>query len=191
MRDATSEVNVNEPEPIAEPASTTSAVVDPAPQGRIARQLDAEATREAVTMALYVGISLLAVLLGIPSASLTEPVRIVLFTSIGLLLAHVIAFRLSARLAHRGRLVGEHVRLLGAQVAGGLAVTALALAPVLLLPDEIGVPISELALLGLVAGSGYVAARMIPLSRGRSLLAVLGIVVVTLLVLWIKMLVGH
>jgi hypothetical protein len=175
MRDATSEVNVTEPEP----------------EGRIARQLDAEATREAVTMALYVGISLLAVLLGIPSDSLTEPVSIVLFTSIGLLLAHVVAFRLSARLAHRGRLVGEHVRLLGAQVAGGLAVTALAMAPVLLLPDEIGIPIAELALLGLVAGSGYVAARMIPLSRARSVLAVLGIVAATLVVLGIKMLVGH
>ena len=100
------------------------------------RQLERESAQEAVTMALYVGISLLAVLVGIPSSSLTEPVRIVLFTSIGLLLAHLIAFRLSARLTHRGRLVGEHVRLVGAQLAGGLAVTALALAPVLLFPGR-------------------------------------------------------
>ncbi len=142
-------------------------------------------------MALYVAISLLAVIIGIPTSSLTEPIRTILFTSIGLLLAHVIAFRLSARLTHRGLLVGEHVRLLGAQVVGGLAVTALAVTPVLLLPDEIGVTVAEFSLLGLVAGTGYVAARMIPLSRVRSVLAVLAVVAVTLAVLWVKALVGH
>ncbi|HEY6609488.1 MAG TPA: hypothetical protein VI277_09860 [Candidatus Limnocylindria bacterium] len=170
--------------------ATESADAPPSP-GRVQRQLDAAATQEAVTMALYVGISLLAVLVGIPTSSLTEPIRLVLFTSLGLLLAHVIAFRLSARLMHHGLLVGEHVRLLGAQIAGGLAVTALAVAPVLLLPDEIGLPVSELALLGLVAGTGYVAARMIPLSRTRAVLSVLGLVAATLAVLWIKALVGH
>jgi len=169
-----------EPEPVGRAA-----------RGRLIRQLESEAAQEAVTMALYVGISLLAVLVGIPSSSLTEPVRIVLFTSIGLLLAHVIAFRLSARLTHRGRLVGEHVQLVGAQIAGGLAVTALALGPVLLFPDAIGIEVAELTLLGLVAGTGYVAARMIPLSRMRAVLSVLGLVAATLAALWIKGLVGH
>jgi hypothetical protein len=183
-------MTTNEPRSV-EPPTVEPETVGTAARGRLIRQLESEAAQEAVTMALYVGISVLAVLVGIPSSSLTEPARIVLFTSIGLLLAHLIAFRLSARLTHRGRLVGEHVRLVGAQLAGGLAVTALALAPVLIFPDEIGIEVAELVLLGLVAGTGYVAARMIPLSRMRAVLSVLGLVAATLAALWIKGLVGH
>lgn len=163
----------------------------PGSGARRPRPLDVEAIQEAVTMALYVGISLLAVLVGIPSSGLSEPIKLVLFTSIGLLLAHVIAFRLSARLMHKGLLVGEHVRLLGAQLVGGLSVTAVAVLPVLLLPDDVGVSVAELTLLTLVAGTGYVAARMIPVSRIRAVLSVLALVGVTLGVLWIKALVGH
>jgi hypothetical protein len=174
-----------------EPPTVEPEPVGPVPRGRLMRQLERESAQEAVTMALYVGISLEAVLVGIPSSSLVEPVRIVLFTSLGLLLAHLIAFRLSARLTHRGRLVGEHVRLLGAQMVGGLAVTALALGPVLLFPGDTGIQVAELTLLGLVAGAGYVAARMIPLSRMRAVLSVLGLVAATLVALWIKGLVGH
>ena len=50
---------------------------------------------------------------------------ILFVTSIGLLIAHQLAFRLSARLAH-GKLASEHAELLAAQLIGGLAVTVVA-----------------------------------------------------------------
>lgn len=151
--------------------------------------------REGLTMALYIGLSLLAVMVALPrdvTAALEPHPAVALFlTSISLLIAHQLAFRLSARLAHRGQLGSEHLDLLAAQVVGGLAVTAVAVIPVLLFEGRTGIVIAELALLSFIAIVGYASARTIHVSRVRAFGSVLGVIVLVLIVLGIKELVHH
>ena len=140
-------------------------------------------------MALYIALSLLAVMFALPasiSSSAGSGHAAVLFvTSLGLLIAHQLAFRLSARLAH-GKLASEHLELLAAQLIGGLAVTLVAVVPVLVIGGQPGLLIAELALITFIAVVGYVAARGIPVSRARALLYVAGVVALTLVVIGVK-----
>jgi hypothetical protein len=154
-----------------------------------------ERLREGITMALYIGLSLLGVMVALPAevspSSASSPAGVIVLTAVGLLVAHWLAFRLSARFAHHGQLTAEHLELLGAQLVGGLAVTAVAVVPVMLLGREPGVLVAELGLIGFVGAIGYAAARTIPVSRSRAGLYVVAVVVLALAVLWIKTLVGH
>lgn len=156
--------------------------------------LRSDVLREGATMALYVSLSLLAVMVALPKdvapASSDSPAAVLFFTSLGLLLAHQLAFRISAQLAHRG-LLSEHLEILGAHLAGGMLVTGIAVVPVLLISGPAGILVSELLLLGFIAVVGYIAARSRPLSRTRSLAYVAGVVLITLAILWIENLVDH
>ena len=149
----------------------------------------AERIREGVTMALYIALSLLAVMFALPTdvkpTDAAAHASLLFVTSIGLLIAHQLAFRLSARLAH-GKLASEHLELLAAQLIGGLAVTLVAVVPVYLIGDEAGLIVAELALITFIAVVGYIAARGIPLSRPRALLFVAGVVALTLVVIGVK-----
>lgn len=140
-------------------------------------------------MALYIALSLLAVMFALPasvsSAAGASHAGILFVTSIGLLIAHQLAFRLSARLAH-GTLPSEHAELLAAQLIGGLAVTLVAVIPVLLIGSATGLLIAELALITFIAVVGYIAARGIPMSRARALLYMAGVVALTLVVIGVK-----
>ena len=146
-------------------------------------------------MALYVSLSLLAVLVALPPSmdpgAAARPALTLCLTSVGLILAHALAFRLSARLVHHGALPAAQLELLAAQLAGGLAVTAVAVTPVLLIGGPEGVRAAEFLLLAFVAVVGYLAARAVPVSRPRALAYVAFVVALTLGVLWIKSLVGH
>jgi DNA polymerase-3 subunit beta len=82
--------------PVSQIAGSTSPAVSD--QAEAADETTRSAVREGITMALYVAISLLAVLIGLPAGTLTEPVREIFFTALGLLMAHTIAFQLSARI---------------------------------------------------------------------------------------------
>jgi hypothetical protein len=148
-----------------------------------------ERIREGVTMALYIALSLLAVMFALPatvsSAAGASHAAILFTTSIGLLIAHQLAFRLSARLAH-GKLASEHAELLAAQLIGGLLVTVVAVVPVLLIGGQAGLLVAELALITFIGVVGYIAARGIPVSRVRALLYVAGVVGLTLLVVGVK-----
>jgi hypothetical protein len=150
---------------------------------------------EGVTMALYISLSLLAVLVALPSnlapGSFATPALTIFLTSVGLILAHTLAFRISTRLVHRGQLTAANVELLSAQLIGGLAVTVVAVTPVLLIGGPDGVRASELLLLAFIAVVGYVAARSIPVSRSRALAYMIVVVALTLVVLWVKNLVQH
>jgi hypothetical protein len=154
-----------------------------------------ERVREGVTMALYISLSLLAVMLAVPRdagpATAESPALVIFLTSLGLILAHQLAYRLSTRLAHHGRLAREHLDILAAQLVGGLLVTVVAVIPVILVEGIRGVIVSELVLLAFIAGVAYAAARLVPHSRLRALGYAGGIVVVALGVLWVKGLVGH
>jgi hypothetical protein len=154
-----------------------------------------ERMREGVTMALYISLSLLAVMLAIPRdlgpSSAESPALVIFLTALGLILAHQLASRLSTRLAHHGRLGREHLDLFAAQLVGGLIVTVVAVIPVLLIDGHRGVIVSELVLLAFIATVAYTAARLVPYSRLRALGYTAGIVVIALAVLWVKGLVGH
>lgn len=131
--------------------------------------------REGLIMALYVSLSLLAVMVAWPapiadgdrSAALS-----VLFISAGLIAAHQVAFRLSSRLFSPGsELSAGHVRVLWAQLAGGAIVTALAVIPILVFGNH-AYPLSMGLLLAFVLAVGYAVARSTPVSRIRALLYV-------------------
>jgi hypothetical protein len=149
--------------------------------------------REAVTMALYLSLSLLAVVLALPEGG--DPadrtvVRTVLLTSVGLLLAHQVAFRMSSRLVAHGRLDESATTLLGAQLAGGAIITILAVVP-LIVGGSAALPVSVGLLVVFVAVVGYLTARSGQVSRARALLYVAGVVIVVLAVLAVKGLVAH
>lgn len=173
----------------AEPVGT----VGPADAGHAAHRR--ERIREGVTMALYISLSLLAVMVALPpdvspSAS-ASPATVILLTAIGLLVAHWLAFRISARLAHRGKVTSEHLQLLAAQLVGGLAVTAVAVVPVVIFDASTGVLVAELLLVAFIAVVGYLAARGVPVSHGRAFVYMTGVVALALAVIWIKNLVAH
>ena len=153
-----------------------------------------ERFREGLTMALYISLSLLAVMVALPrdvTAALDpHPATALFLTSISLLVAHQLAFRLSARLTHQGEIASEHLDLLAAQVVGGLAVTSVAVIPVLIFEGRTGIVVAELALLAFIAAVGYVSTRTVH-GRGRALLYVLGVIALVLFVLWLKDVVHH
>lgn len=141
-------------------------------------------------MALYLGLSLLAVLLAIPAAE--EPsVQVLAITAMGLLVAHLLAFAVSSRLVSHGELDSEARRIAGAQVAGGLAVVVLVTLPLLLFEAPLGVRVAEALLLGLVAAVGYLAARQAEVSRIRAAVYAVAVVVLALIVVVVKGLTGH
>ena len=153
-----------------------------------------ELIRETVTMALYIGLSLLAVLVAVPTADESETgsglARTVALTALGLLVAHQVAFRISTRLVSKGGLPKEDLKLLGGQIAGGLFVAVLAVLPLLLWGPS-ALRVTEFLLISMVAVVGYLAARSAPTGRIRSLAYVAILVLVVVAVLWIKSLAGH
>ncbi len=146
-----------------------------------------EEWREGVTMAIYINLSLLAVLLVIPENSTQTRAQLVVFilaSTLGLLLAHQVAFRLSSKFVHRGEIHHNLSRLLLAQGAGAATAAALASAPVLIFGAE-GIWLSEVLLLAFVCLIGFIASR----SGGASILKAIGyvaflIVIVTALIIF-------
>lgn len=154
---------------------------------------DREAAREAITMALYVSLSLLAVLVALPahtaSSRLASAVTIVV-AALGLVLAHHVAFRLSSRLVDKGLVTKESLRLLGAQLAGAVPVAVVAAVPPLVFGGDTGRILSEVVLVVFVALVGYRAVRQTA-SPARSMLYVGGLVVTIAAVVAVKTAVGH
>ncbi len=153
-----------------------------------------ELLRESLTMALYVSLSLLAVMLAFPGQSASAPVAAAIeigLTSAGLILAHLVAFRLSSRIVHGIQTTPERGEIVAAQVIGGLAVTALAIVPFVPFGLANARVVSELLLLAFIAVAGYAAGRMGALSRGRALVYVAGVVLIVLVVLGVKSLGSH
>jgi hypothetical protein len=153
-----------------------------------------EVVREAITMALYVALSLLAVMVAVPKYQLGDggsAALIVALTSLGLILAHVVAFRISSQFVHYGLLTPEAVRLIGAQFAGGLAVTVVACIPLLVLEGVRALQVAEIALLLVVTGVAYAASRRAGTSRLRAIVHVSGVVVAIAVVLIVKNVVAH
>jgi VIT1/CCC1 family predicted Fe2+/Mn2+ transporter len=171
------------------------AAAEPAPSRGLLGWTEREEIREGVLMALYIGLSLLAVLLISPSPDAEDTARevagTVFLTALGLVLAHQVAFRLATRLVSRGELDDEARVALKAQRRAGFLVAVVAALPVLLLGGDTGLMISELLMLGMVAVVGYVVGRLSGRSPARSLLYVVGLTLVVGVVLMVKTAVGH
>ena len=153
-----------------------------------------EAWREGITMSLYISLSQLAVISALPTAPSDSDFSLawaIALTSIGLVLAHQIAFRMSSRLISAGSQLHEHAgRVLLAQLIGGALVTTIALVPALLLGNS-AFFISLGLLFVYVMVVGYLIARSRPSSRLRSIGYVATIALAVLAILVIKNLVGH
>ena len=155
---------------------------------------ESEIWREGITMALYISLSQLAVMVALPTQQVQEAANLALtvaLTSIGLILAHQLAFRVSTRLVSKDSRVGPRdLRLLRAQLIGGGAVTLLAVLPILLFGPG-GYRVSIFLLLGFVMAVGYLVARTAPVSRPKALIYVAFIAVLVVVVLTVKSLVSH
>lgn len=166
----------------------------PAPATHGEQALRAEIWREGITMALYISLSQLAVMTALPSAVAVADEDLALttlLTSVGLILAHQLAFRMSSRLLTPGsKLHDEAPRLLRAQLIGGGAVTLLAVLPLLLFGPG-GYRLSIFLLLGFVMAVGYFVARTAPVSRVKALIYVAFVAMLVVGVLAVKSLVSH
>jgi hypothetical protein len=149
--------------------------------------------REALTMGLYVSITLLAALSVAVDESThdIDVLAVVWGTTVGLAVAHWFAFSLAVRLvAH----VHEHEGLrqqLTAQIGAAMAVAAVATVPVLLLPDDLERAGARFATAGCIGVLSFAQARAYGEPRGRALKIAAGALLVGLVVAGVKQALTH
>jgi hypothetical protein len=112
--------------------------------------------------------------------------KIVWESTVGLALAHWLAFRVSARLVAAGTIRRHDAEAAGAQLAGAIAVALLATVPVVVLPATAELDVARLVLAGFVALVGYAVARRSGATRARSLVYSISLLVVSVLVAVVK-----
>ncbi len=162
--------------------------------GEVAPESDREIIREGTTMALYISLSLLAVIAAVPNTvrDTRLEVAITMFlTAAGLLAAHVLAFTISSRLVNGASMAEEGRRLLTAQVVAGLIVVLLATIPTLVFPPAYSTYVASTLLVALVAVVGFRAARRSGASLGRALVYVAVVLALAVAVLALKSATGH
>jgi hypothetical protein len=132
-------------------------------------------------MALYVSIALLAALAAVDDDALSqgETLWLIWGTSLGLAIAHYVAFRLASTLA-KGRHLGRgDVVIAGYQFLGAMLVpAACTVIEVILGDDEDDVDTAEFALAAILGLTGYLASRGNGASRGRAALIGAAVLVV-------------
>ena len=112
-------------------------------------------------------------------------------TGVGLLLAHWLASKITSNFALSQLKTAEGLKMLSAQVAGGLAVTIVAVIPLLLFPTVSGVWASAGLLVAFVCAVSYYAARANQRSRPAAFAYVLAIVVIATGIVILKTAVEH
>lgn len=158
-----------------------------------------EAQREAFTMTLYMAIVVLSVqLVGEPSESAWEDVRLILGTAVGLLLAHLLAFRLAASLFAAPTLVddsGERLEELEvstwAVIRAAFLVVALAVIPYLLLDVEWAGLASTVVLSLIIGASAYIVGRAYGRSNGQAWLYASAVTFLALGIAVVKAILSH
>ena len=167
--------------------------MDPAVEQGVDDDEDIEYRKEALTMALYVAICLLAALVVLPEDTTEDhAIGVIWGTTLGLALAHWFAFRVAARMVAQGPMRPHDALAAGAQLAGAAAVAAIATVPTFFWSgaDEIDAVIFVLA--AFIAVVGYGSARTSGGSKVRSVAYAGGLLVVALGVVLVKVLVsGH
>jgi hypothetical protein len=145
-----------------------------------------ELAREAVTMALYVALTLLGVLVAVPGDDVSgtlETAAILWGGAAGLALAHWLAFDVAGRLYGVEQL--DRLHRLGGPVglAAALAVALIASIPLLVAPEDVASEAATVVLVLLVAVAGFGVGRrsgaglVRAAAGGLLVLAVAGVVV--------------
>ena len=145
-----------------------------------------ELAREAVTMALYVSLTLLAARVALPIEDVPgtlETAALIWGGAAGLALAHWLAFDVGARLYHTAHL--DRLHRLGGPVAlaAALAVALVTSVPILAAPDDVASDLAVAVLALILAVAGFAVGRrggegvVRSLVGGLVVLAVAGIVV--------------
>jgi hypothetical protein len=151
--------------------------------------------REFFAAALYMALVLLAVLVAVPTERVPSDgtvVGLLVGSAIGLTLAHWLAFGLAAHPTERGGVAATAAaREATAQVAGGLAVAALAAVPFLVLDGAAALTGSLIVLAALPALTGAAIARLRGRSWPSSLVMAAVVLAVAMLVVLIKEALGH
>ena len=122
-------------------------------------------------MALYVAVCLLAALSAVSESASHGHVRVlgvIWGTSVGLVLAHLYAFRLSTRLVASGTIPRAEGELGVAQVAGASSVALLCTVPVVVLPSTSELDAVRLLLAGFIAFVAFAVAKSAGASTLRS-----------------------
>jgi voltage-gated potassium channel Kch len=150
-----------------------------------------ELRRETYTMALYVSICLLAAL-AVVSDEREHLVGLVWGTTIGLSLAHWVAFRAAARVVGGGALGRTDAALAAAQIGGAAAIAVVCTVPVVLLSGEGERDAVRLVLVVFLGVTGYAVARSAGATRARSTIYAVGFAALALVVAVVKnTLAGH
>jgi hypothetical protein len=155
-----------------------------------------ELRREALTMALYVAVCLLAASIAVGGGDgHPEEVNVIAATwgiTIGLALAHLFAFRISARLVGSGLVGSAEGKLAVAQLCGAAAVAVLVSIPVLLLPRAAELDTARFLLAGFISLAGYRVAIGGGSPRGRALVYAGTVLIIAIVIAVVKnILAGH
>lgn len=154
-----------------------------------------ELVKEGCVMALYVSVCLIAALTAVADHVDSGHVRelgLIWGTTIGLALAHVFAFRVSARYVATGAIRRHDAEAIGAQLTGAFAIAVIASVPVLLLPASAELDGARLVLAGAITLFGYLVARNSGAGQGRSIAYAVAILVIALGIALVKnALAGH
>ena len=153
-----------------------------------------ELRKEALTMALYVAICLMASLIVIPESAEAETTVMGLIwgVTLGLALAHWFAFRVSSRMVGAGTIRSSDVQLAGAQLLGAAGVAVVVSVGVLLLPDSVELEGAEFLLAALIALIGFAVARGAGASLLRAVVYSLFVLVCAVIIAVLKnLLAGH
>ena len=153
-----------------------------------------EFRKEALTMALYVAICLMASFIVIPesAAEHTHVIGLIWGITLGLALAHWFAFRVSARMVGAGTIRSTDIELIGAQLLGAGGVAVLVSVGVLLLPDSREVEGAEYLLAALISLIGFRVARGAGASRLRAVVYALFVLLGAVSIAVLKnLLAGH
>ena len=148
--------------------------------------------KEAYTMALYVAICLLAALVAVPGDVHPHLGGLIWGVTVGLALAHVFAFRVSARLVGEGTVSSDDAKSAAVQVAGAVAVALLASIPVLLFGESWELYAATYLLAGFIALAGFAVARSSGASLFRSVVYALLVLAAGVAIALLKnLLAGH
>jgi hypothetical protein len=153
-----------------------------------------ELSREAVTMALYVSLTLLAALVAIPSDDVggtLDTAALIWSGAAGLALTHWLAFDLAGRLFRTEGLDRRH-RLGGpVTVAAALAVALVVTIPILVAPDDVAAEAATSVLAFIVAAAGFAVGRREGASPIRSVVGGLLVLAMAGVVVAIKIAIDH
>ncbi len=151
------------------------------------------AMREGVTMALYVAVVLLAEAIPLQATSLggAEVIGTYWGSTIGLALAHVYAFTLSARLFSHGHMERSEWLAAASQLAAAVLVALVATLPFVFLTGDPAFNLSGSLIALLIGATGFESARAGGVPVRRALLIGAAALIVAALVVGVKASLAH